>query len=166
MNQFFTSREEYIAVLQNEVEILRRYYYKPQSSGTGHFNTAISVLEQRIEELQRMSDAAQNKYGMTDDADDLKSKLDAHKPKKKKLAVPEGFLDEAKSYEGKLMAVRIIAEREKGRVLLMFKGMIAKADEDRARIAALHEKAKKEKDQKEALERAAIIAKNKAKKKK
>ena len=49
MNQFFTSREEYIAVLQNEVEILRRYYYKPQSSGTGHFNTAISVLEQRIE---------------------------------------------------------------------------------------------------------------------
>jgi hypothetical protein len=58
MNQFFTSREEYIAVLQNEVEILRRYYYKPQSSGTGHFNTTISVLEQRIEELQRMSDAA------------------------------------------------------------------------------------------------------------
>jgi hypothetical protein len=58
MSQFFTSREEYIAVLQNEVEILRRYYYKPQSSGTGHFNTAISVLEQRIEELQRMSDAA------------------------------------------------------------------------------------------------------------
>jgi hypothetical protein len=56
--QFFTSREEYIAVLQNEVEILRRYYYKPQSSGTGHFNTAISVLEQRIEELQRMADAA------------------------------------------------------------------------------------------------------------
>jgi uncharacterized protein with von Willebrand factor type A (vWA) domain len=58
MKQFFTSREEYIAVLQNEVEILRRYYYNPQTSGTGHFNTAISVLEQRIEELQRMSEAA------------------------------------------------------------------------------------------------------------
>jgi hypothetical protein len=102
---------------------------------------------------------------MTDDADDLKQQLEKLKPKKKKLAVPEGFLDEAKSYEGKLMAVRIIAEREKGRVLLMFKGMIGKADEDRARIAAAHEKAKKEKDQKEALERAALIAKNKAKKK-
>ena len=62
---------------------------------------------------------------MTDDADDLKKQLDKLKPKKKKLAVPEGFLEEAKSYEGKLMAVRIIAEREKGRVLLMFKGMIA-----------------------------------------
>jgi len=52
--QFFTSREEYIAVLQNEVEILRRYYYNPNTSGTGHFNTAISVLEQRIEELKRV----------------------------------------------------------------------------------------------------------------
>ena len=58
MNQFFTSREEYIAVLQTEVETLRRFYYKPQTEGTGHFNTAISVLEQRIEELQRMADAA------------------------------------------------------------------------------------------------------------
>ena len=103
---------------------------------------------------------------MTDDADDLKKQLDAHKPKKKKLTVPEGFLEEAKSYEGKLMAVRIIAEREKGKVLLMFKGMIAKADEDRAKLEKMHEQAKKEKDQKEALERAAVIAKNKLAKKK
>ena len=103
---------------------------------------------------------------MTDDADDLKQQLEKLKPKKKKLAVPEGFLDEAKSYEGKLMAVRIIAEREKGRVLLMFKGMIAKADEDRARIAAAQEKAKKDKEQKDALDRAAKIAKEKVAKKK
>ena len=103
---------------------------------------------------------------MSDDADDLKKQLDKLKPKKKKLAVPEGFLDEAKSYEGKLMAIRIIAEREKGRVLLMFKGMIAKADEDRAKLEKMHEQAKKEKDQKEALERAAVIAKNKLAKKK
>ncbi len=102
---------------------------------------------------------------MTDDADDLKQQLEKLKPKKKKLAVPEGFLDEAKSYEGKLMAIRIIAEREKGRVLLMFKGMIAKADEDRAKLAAAQEKAKREAEQKEALARAAMIAKNKAKKK-
>lgn len=102
---------------------------------------------------------------MTDDADDLKSQLDKLKPKKPKLAVPEGFLEEAKSYEGKLMAIRIIAEREKGRVLLMFKGMIAKADEDRAKLAAAQEKAKRDAQEKEALERAAIIAKNKAKKK-
>jgi len=58
MKQFFTSREEYIAVLQNEVEILRRYYFNPNTSGTGHFNTAISVLEGRIEELQKLPEAA------------------------------------------------------------------------------------------------------------
>ena len=57
MNQFFTSREEYIAVLQNEVEILRRYYYNPQASGTGHFNTAIGVLEDRIKQLKLIEDA-------------------------------------------------------------------------------------------------------------
>lgn len=102
---------------------------------------------------------------MTDDTDDLKKKLEAHKPKKKKLAVPEGFLEEAKSYEGKLMAVRIITEKEKDRVILLFKSMIGKADEDRARIAAIHEKAKREAEQKEALERAAKLAKEKTTKK-
>jgi len=61
---------------------------------------------------------------MDDNQDDLKKQLAAHKPKKKKLTVPEGFLEEAKSYEGKLMAVKIIAEREKDRVLLMIKKML------------------------------------------
>jgi hypothetical protein len=61
---------------------------------------------------------------MDDNQDDLKKQLEAHKPKKKKLTVPEGFLEEAKSYEGKLMAVKIIAEREKSRVLLMIKKML------------------------------------------
>ncbi len=65
---------------------------------------------------------------MTDDADDLRKKLEAHKPKKKKLAVPEGFLEEAKSYEGKLEAVKIISEREKDRVLLMIKRMLSEPD--------------------------------------
>lgn len=46
------SKEEYIAVLETEAETLRRYYYKPQAEGTGHFNTAASVLEHRIEELK------------------------------------------------------------------------------------------------------------------
>jgi hypothetical protein len=39
-------------VLQTEVETLRRYYYNPHAEGTGHFNTAISVLEQRIKEIE------------------------------------------------------------------------------------------------------------------
>ena len=57
MKQFFTSREEYIAVLQTEVETLRRFYYKPQTEGTGHYNTAIGVLENRIKELNLIEDA-------------------------------------------------------------------------------------------------------------
>lgn len=55
MKQFFTSRKEYIAVLQTEVETIRRYYYKPQTEGTGHFNTAIGVLESRIQELMEQA---------------------------------------------------------------------------------------------------------------
>jgi hypothetical protein len=46
------TKEEYIAVLQTEVETLRRYYYKPETEGTGHFNTAATVLEHRINELK------------------------------------------------------------------------------------------------------------------
>lgn len=52
MKQFFTSKEEYIAVLQTEMETLLRYYFNPSTEGTGHFNTAASVLEMRIKELQ------------------------------------------------------------------------------------------------------------------
>lgn len=59
-----------------------------------------------------------------DSPEEFKKKLDALKPKKKKLAVPEGFLDDAKSYEGKLEAVKIISEREKDRVVLLFKKML------------------------------------------
>jgi len=57
MQVFKTTREEYIAVLETEVETLRRYYFKPETEGTGHFNTAISVLEKRIEEIRNGTEA-------------------------------------------------------------------------------------------------------------
>jgi hypothetical protein len=57
MQVFNTTREEYIAVLETEVETLRRYYFKPETEGTGHFNTAISVLEKRIEEIRNGTEA-------------------------------------------------------------------------------------------------------------
>lgn len=102
---------------------------------------------------------------MSDEQEDLKSKLDKFKPKKKKLAVPEGFLDDAKSYEGKLEAVKIISEREKDKVILIFKGMIAKADEDRKKIELAKEQAKREQEEKEAKAKAAkLAAEQKAKK--
>jgi hypothetical protein len=57
MQVFNTTREEYIAVLETEVETLRRYYFNPEIEGTGHFNTAISVLEKRIEEIRNGTEA-------------------------------------------------------------------------------------------------------------
>ena len=45
---------QYIAVLQNEIDILKKDYYKPNTvGGTGHFGTAIGVLEMRIREIQK-----------------------------------------------------------------------------------------------------------------
>ena len=61
---------------------------------------------------------------MTDEQEEFKKKLNALKPKKKKLSVPEEFLDGAKSYESKLEAVKIITEREKDKVILMFRNML------------------------------------------
>ena len=46
------TKQEYIAVLENEREILLRHYFKPEVEDTGHFNTAASVLEIRINELK------------------------------------------------------------------------------------------------------------------
>ena len=102
---------------------------------------------------------------MSDEQEEFKKKLAAMKPKKPKLAVPEGFLDEAKSYEGKLEAVKIISEREKNKVILIFKNMIAQGREDVIRIEREKLEAKRAADTKEALERAAKIAKEKLAKK-
>jgi|688.fasta_scaffold1463671_2 hypothetical protein len=102
---------------------------------------------------------------MSDEQEEFKKKLQALKPKKKKLAVPEGFLDDAKSYEGKVEAVKIISEREKDRVVLIFKKMIAQGKEDAIRIEREKLEAKRAADAKEALDRAAKIAKEKSAKK-
>lgn len=40
--------ERIIEVLEREREILLNDFYKPQTEDTGHFNTAASVLEMRI----------------------------------------------------------------------------------------------------------------------
>jgi len=64
---------------------------------------------------------------MSDDTEDPKEKLKKFKPKKKKLAVPQEFLDDAKSYDDKLMLVKTLTEMEKGRVLLVIRSMLSDA---------------------------------------
>lgn len=50
---FNVSNKEYLAVLETEKETLLRYYYKPNEEGTGHYNTAASVLQHRIDEIRK-----------------------------------------------------------------------------------------------------------------
>lgn len=56
---------------------------------------------------------------------DVKNNLKKFKPKKPKITVPEDFLEGAKSYDDKLMLVKYLTEKEKMRVMLIFKKMIA-----------------------------------------
>jgi hypothetical protein len=64
---------------------------------------------------------------MTDDNEDIKAQLKKLKPKKNKLAVPEEFLDNAKSYEDKQILVQMLTEKEKQRVVLLVKNMLKDA---------------------------------------
>ena len=70
---------------------------------------------------------------MTDDEDPKaaleKMKKDMARKKKARLSVPADFLDNAKSYDDKLTLVKILSEKEKHRVVLMFKKMIAQGIE-------------------------------------
>lgn len=47
--------------------------------------------------------------------------------KKKKLTVPTDFLDNAKSYDDKLLLVKYLSDKEKNRVVLMIKAMLKDA---------------------------------------
>lgn len=47
----WTDKAEYIAVLRKEIQVLKTRY-NPELEGTGHYNTAISVLEGRVKELE------------------------------------------------------------------------------------------------------------------
>ena len=44
-------RDVYLNILRKEISVLQTKY-KPHEEGTGHFNTAISVLESRIKEIE------------------------------------------------------------------------------------------------------------------
>jgi len=61
---------------------------------------------------------------MSDENEDLQSKLDKYKPKKKKLAVPQELLDNANSYDDKLVVVKAVTEKEIKKVVRIIQGML------------------------------------------
>ena len=63
---------------------------------------------------------------MSEENEDLQSKLDKFKPKKKKLAVPQEFLDNANSYDDKLLVVKAVTEKEIKKVVRIVQGMLKK----------------------------------------
>jgi hypothetical protein len=63
------------------------------------------------------------------DNDEIKANLKKFK-KKAKITVPADFLDGAKSYDDKLAIVKVLTEKEKGRVMLIIKKMIAAGMEE------------------------------------
>lgn len=71
---------------------------------------------------------------MSDDSEDPKLNLDKFKPKKKKLAVPKEFLDNANSYDEKLTVVKIFAEKNVQNTVRLFKNMLKDSIEKKKRI--------------------------------
>jgi hypothetical protein len=71
---------------------------------------------------------------MTTDSEDPQKALEKMKKemakKKAKLTVPTDFLDNAKSYDDKVTLVKILSEKEKHRVVLLFKKMIQSGIQD------------------------------------
>ena len=61
---------------------------------------------------------------MSDDSEDIKVNLEKFKPKKKTLAVPKEFLDNANSYDDKLMVVKVFAEKNVQNTVKLFKNML------------------------------------------
>lgn len=75
---------------------------------------------------------------MSDDDQDKMNEFKRNlKKRKPKLTVPADFLDNAKSYDDKLIYVKYLTEREKGRVLLIFKRMIADGIKERQKKKGL-----------------------------
>jgi hypothetical protein len=58
--------------------------------------------------------------------EEIKPDFKKFKPKKK-MTVPAEFLQEAKSYDDKLILVKHLTEKEKGRVLLILKSLLKDA---------------------------------------
>ncbi len=70
---------------------------------------------------------------MSDDSEDVKPDFNKFKPKKKKLAVPKEFLENANSYDDKLLVVKLFAEKNKQNTVRLFKNLLKDAVDSKKR---------------------------------
>jgi len=66
---------------------------------------------------------------MEDNPEDLKKKLDQFKAPKKKLTIPKELLEGANNYDDKLMVIKVVADRDRSKVIKMIKAML-KSDKE------------------------------------
>jgi hypothetical protein len=59
-------------------------------------------------------------------SDDIKADLNKYKPKKKKMTIPVELLENANSYDDKLIVVKAITEKEIKKVVRIVQGMLKK----------------------------------------
>lgn len=61
---------------------------------------------------------------MSDDSENIKPDFSKFKPKKKALAVPKEFLENANNYDEKLVVVKLFAEKNMQNTIRLFKNML------------------------------------------
>jgi hypothetical protein len=66
---------------------------------------------------------------MEDNPEDLKKKLDQFKAPKKKLTIPKELLEGANNYDDKLMVIKVVADRDRSKVIKLIKAML-KSDKE------------------------------------
>jgi hypothetical protein len=69
----------------------------------------------------KLAEEASEAEASAKNLEEMKSKF---KPAKKAMAVPTELLGDAKSYDDKLILVKLLTEKEQSRVVLMVKNML------------------------------------------
>jgi len=83
-------------------------------------NLALENPDSNADGGETAQDSTQDEEGM----DEMKAKLALEKKKKKAQSIPPELLNNANSFDDKLMVVRLITEQDQGRVAAVLKKMI------------------------------------------
>ncbi len=96
---------------------------KPAAPAAGAAPTAADPAKAVPKKSAAAPAPADTASAPTEAGDDLEAMKKRFKPKKK-VALPSEMLSDAKSYDDKLILMKFLTEKEKGRVVLMVKNML------------------------------------------